>query len=256
MGARMYRPGLWSASVLADRDLGQRGPDPATVRVSARGRPWSALLRTNPLRWLAVAVLSTVVAGLLYAATTSAHPVPPAAPATVPAPAPQPVDVLQLHRIPAAAAAPAVVVPHAAKKTVVRATRSHTRVHTRARSRTSISSWRLPPSDGSRGAIALRWALAQVGTPYRFGAAGNGAFDCSGLVMASWKQAGVSLPHQSGAIASKGTRVPAGQWRPGDVVIMKHHVAIYAGNGKMVEAPKPGKTVRVVDTRGGTARRM
>jgi cell wall-associated NlpC family hydrolase len=127
--------------------------------------------------------------------------------------------------------------------------------HPRNRAGSSWSGW-VPPADGSRAGTVVTWALAQVGKPYVWGAAGPGSFDCSGLVMRAYQQVGVRLPHQSGGIAGRGRFVPAGQWQRGDVIAFPGHVALYIGNGQMVEAPHAGASVRVVKTRGGSARRI
>ncbi|WP_329109834.1 C40 family peptidase [Micromonospora sp. NBC_01699] len=111
-----------------------------------------------------------------------------------------------------------------------------------------------PPS-GAAGTV-VSYALAQVGKRYVYGASGPNSFDCSGLVAASYARVGIKLPHQSGAIASRGKRVPAGQWRPGDVIYTPGHVAIYLGNNRMVAATKPSTGVRIGTVRGGTAYRF
>ncbi len=108
---------------------------------------------------------------------------------------------------------------------------------------------------GDRSGV-LKFALSQVGKPYRRGGTGNGGWDCSGLVSAAYRSAGVSLPHSSGAIGREGRAVPAGQWRPGDVISSPGHVALYLGNGLMVEAANPHAGVRVTRVRPGTARRF
>lgn len=111
-----------------------------------------------------------------------------------------------------------------------------------------------PPS-GAAGTV-VNFALAQVGTPYVYGAAGPGSYDCSGLVMAAYARVGIKLPHQSEQIAARGRQVPAGQWQPGDVIHFPGHVAIYIGGGKMVEAANPSAGVRIAPLRGGTAYRF
>ena len=96
---------------------------------------------------------------------------------------------------------------------------------------------------------AVNFALAQVGKPYVFGAAGPGSFDCSGLTMAAWAAAGVSLPHNAAAQYSYGTHVAEADLQPGDLMFMYHpigHVTIYIGYGLMVSAPEPGDHVKVV----------
>ena len=106
-----------------------------------------------------------------------------------------------------------------------------------------------PSSDGApsqRALTALAYAKAQLGKPYVFGAAGPNAFDCSGLTMMAWRAAGVSLPHlvsaQYNAVAHK---VSISELEPGDLVMFYNmgHVGIYAGNGMVIHAPRPGKTV-------------
>lgn len=102
----------------------------------------------------------------------------------------------------------------------------------------------------------LAFALSKVGQRYRSGGTGNGGWDCSGLVSAAYRSVGVDLPHSSGGIGSRGQAVPAGQWQPGDVIHTSGHVALYLGNGMMVEAANPHAGVRVTTVRGGQARRF
>jgi len=99
-----------------------------------------------------------------------------------------------------------------------------------------------------RAAAAVRFAMAQVGKPYAYGAAGPSAYDCSGLTMAAWGAAGVALPHSSGAQTGSGTRVSESQLQPGDLVFYYSpvsHVGIYIGNGLIVNAENPSTGVRV-----------
>jgi peptidoglycan DL-endopeptidase CwlO len=107
------------------------------------------------------------------------------------------------------------------------------------------------PSDvpvSGRAAAAVNYALAQVGDSYVYGAAGPNAFDCSGLTMMAWAQAGVGLPHSSGAQYGSGPHIAMGDLRPGDLVFYYNpisHVGIYIGNGMIVHAANPGKGVIV-----------
>jgi cell wall-associated NlpC family hydrolase len=99
-----------------------------------------------------------------------------------------------------------------------------------------------------RAAIAIRYAMAQVGKAYVYGAAGPSAFDCSGLMMMAWAQAGISLPHSSSAQYGIGRHVASNDLQPGDLVFYYSpisHVAMYIGNGLIVEAANPGAGVRV-----------
>ena len=99
-----------------------------------------------------------------------------------------------------------------------------------------------------RASAAVNYALAQVGDAYVYGAAGPDAFDCSGLTMMAWAQAGVSLPHSSGAQQGSGTPVSSSSLQPGDLVFYYQpvsHVGIYIGGGKIVHAANPSTGVQV-----------
>ncbi|MFF2145291.1 NlpC/P60 family protein [Kitasatospora sp. NPDC058190] len=107
-----------------------------------------------------------------------------------------------------------------------------------------------PAAPGSsHGAAALAAAASKVGSPYVWGATGPGSFDCSGLMVWAFNQVGVSLPRTSQEQAGAGTRIGSdiSQAQPGDLLIFysdAHHVGIYAGNGQVLHAPKPGASVR------------
>jgi cell wall-associated NlpC family hydrolase len=105
------------------------------------------------------------------------------------------------------------------------------------------------PSAGSRaGAIAVQAALTRLGDPYVWAAAGPHAFDCSGLVVWSFEQAGLSLPHSSQQLALGGQPVALDQIRPGDVITYyddASHVGLYVGGGKIVHASTYGVPVAV-----------
>ncbi len=99
-----------------------------------------------------------------------------------------------------------------------------------------------------RASAAVGYAMAQVGDAYVYGAAGPNAFDCSGLTMMAWAQAGVSLPHSSSAQFSSGPRIAESALRPGDLVFYYSpisHVGIYIGNGMIVHAANPSTGVQV-----------
>lgn len=101
----------------------------------------------------------------------------------------------------------------------------------------------LPDVDASgRAAVAIRYAMAQVGKRYVYGAMGPSSYDCSGLTMRAWGAAGVGLPHSSRAQQGSGTRVAESELQPGDLVFYYSpvsHVALYIGNGMIVEARNP-----------------
>ena len=113
--------------------------------------------------------------------------------------------------------------------------------------------WRSGASAG-QGDIAANWALTQLGKPYLWGGAGPGSFDCSGLTMVAWAHAGVQLLHYTGYQWQEGPHLPLNQLRRGDLLFYAtntsdpstiHHVAIYIGNGMMVNAPYTGAFVRI-----------
>jgi cell wall-associated NlpC family hydrolase len=98
------------------------------------------------------------------------------------------------------------------------------------------------------GMVAVQAALTRIGSPYSWGASGPGSFDCSGLVMWAFGQAGVNLPHSSQALAQGGKPVAMDQMQPGDLITYysdASHVAIYIGDGMMVHASTYGTPVRV-----------
>jgi len=103
------------------------------------------------------------------------------------------------------------------------------------------------PASG-RAATALAFAKAQIGKPYVFGAAGPGSWDCSGLTMMAWRAAGVSLPHSAHEQYNVvGHKVSQADLQPGDLVMFysdMHHIGIYAGNGLVIHAPRPGTPVQ------------
>jgi peptidoglycan DL-endopeptidase CwlO len=105
------------------------------------------------------------------------------------------------------------------------------------------------PAPNGGAAAAVQAALSQVGKPYQWGAAGPDSYDCSGLTMWAWAHAGVSLPHSSQMQYAATARVSQSDWQPGDLLFFGspiHHVGMYVGGGRMVEAPYTGASVRVV----------
>jgi cell wall-associated NlpC family hydrolase len=111
------------------------------------------------------------------------------------------------------------------------------------------------PASGSRPARAVAFALRQRGKPYRWGAEGPSAYDCSGLTWAAWS-AGVPIPRTAAGQLASLPRI-TGRLQPGDLVIYpsdgpsRRHVALVVGRGRMVEALGHGVPVRQVPLRGG-----
>ncbi|HEY7147407.1 MAG TPA: C40 family peptidase [Streptosporangiaceae bacterium] len=112
-----------------------------------------------------------------------------------------------------------------------------------------------PGLSGSQLTAFLKAAESRLGLPYVWGAVGPGSFDCSGLVQWSLAQAGVTMPRVAADQARTGPRVPLGQLQPGDLLFYHtdptapsyiSHVAIYLGDGLMLQAPQPGMDVEVV----------
>ncbi|NGO14290.1 NlpC/P60 family protein [Streptomyces sp. HC44] len=100
----------------------------------------------------------------------------------------------------------------------------------------------------SRAAAAISYAYEKLGSPYVWGATGPDAFDCSGLMQAAYRSAGISLPRTTYAQIDAGERVSRSELRPGDLVFFYSsvsHVGLYVGNGQMIHAPNSSAPVRV-----------
>lgn len=105
-----------------------------------------------------------------------------------------------------------------------------------------------------RAGTAIKYALAQIGDRYVFGADGLTTWDCSGLTMRAFKAAGVSLPHSSRAQYRYGKAIPKNQLQPGDLVFFGKpisHVAIYLGPDRMLHAPRSGSRVKIANMNMG-----
>ncbi|MGN6251525.1 MAG: C40 family peptidase [Marmoricola sp.] len=109
-----------------------------------------------------------------------------------------------------------------------------------------------PAVSGSGVRAAIAYAEAQLGEPYLWAAAGPDRWDCSGLTMRAWQAGGISLPHYSVAQYDSGTPIAVSDARPGDLLFWSnngrpsgiHHVALYLGGGRFIEAPHTGSYVR------------
>ncbi|MEU2374736.1 C40 family peptidase [Streptomyces misionensis] len=100
----------------------------------------------------------------------------------------------------------------------------------------------------AEGEKAVAFATAQIGKPYVWGAAGPDSFDCSGLTSQAWAAAGRPIPRTSQEQWKQLKHIPVKDMRPGDLVIYfddASHVALYIGDGAIVQAPRPGRTVTV-----------
>ncbi|MFV0135117.1 NlpC/P60 family protein [Streptomyces sp. HMX87] len=97
-----------------------------------------------------------------------------------------------------------------------------------------------------RGRKAVEYATAQIGKPYQWGAEGPKAYDCSGLTSQAWAAAGQGIPRTSQAQWKQLRHVDVADMRPGDLIIYfedASHVGMYVGDGKVVHAPRPGRSV-------------
>jgi peptidoglycan DL-endopeptidase CwlO len=105
-----------------------------------------------------------------------------------------------------------------------------------------------PLPSGGGAAAAVRYAYAQIGKPYQFGADGPSSFDCSGLTMMAWRQGGIALPHSAAAQFGVGRHVTRAELQPGDLIFRYSpisHVAIYVGGGMQIAATHTGSTVKL-----------
>ncbi|HET7690243.1 MAG TPA: NlpC/P60 family protein [Nocardioidaceae bacterium] len=123
---------------------------------------------------------------------------------------------------------------------------AYDRLMAASRSGVRVDISNVPASGRAKAAVA--YAMAQVGDAYSYGGVGPSAYDCSGLTMMAWAQAGVGLPHSSAAQRGYGVPVSESQLQPGDLVFYYSpisHVGIYIGNGMIVHAANPSQGVRV-----------
>ena len=115
---------------------------------------------------------------------------------------------------------------------------------------------RILPSSGL-GGIAVDRAMIHLGKPYEYGGSGPGSFDCSGLTQDAWAAAGVSLSHGADLQWYESTRVSVDEVIPGDLLFFGdsvegiHHVAMYVGDGQMIEASTTGTPIRIRGWRSG-----
>lgn len=103
-----------------------------------------------------------------------------------------------------------------------------------------------------RAKTAIAFALAQIGDPYVYGGTGPDGWDCSGLMMKAWAAAGVSIPRVVGPQMGAAKSIPMNALQPGDLVAYGNmqHIGMYLGNGKVVHAPRPGKSVEITGLGG------
>ncbi len=121
-----------------------------------------------------------------------------------------------------------------------------------------------PPATGgsssgstSSAEVAIAWAKSKLGLPYLWGGTGPSGYDCSGLTQGAWRSAGVNLNRTSRDQYTQVQKISYDEMRPGDLIFYGtstqtssiYHVAMYLGNGQMIEAPKPGDVVKISSVR-------
>lgn len=205
-------------------------------------RPAHPHLRTHATRAAVVATTSAAAALLallpVSAAGPTVRPVAQTASATAPAPATG-IDPAAL--LAAAVPAPAAPAPAAGTRIAQVAVAPVAPAHPPA----------APAASARTSAVQL--ALSKVGSPYRWGATGPSAFDCSGLVKWAFEKSGIDVPRTSRALSREGTPVSRDDLQPGDLVFFYSpvsHVGIYLGDGQMVHASTSGKPVAVSSIEG------
>jgi cell wall-associated NlpC family hydrolase len=107
-------------------------------------------------------------------------------------------------------------------------------------------------SASGRAAKAIAFAKAQLGDPYVYGGTGPNGWDCSGLMQGSWRAAGVALPRVVGPQYAATRHIAMSQLQPGDLVFYgdMSHDGMYIGNGKVIHAPHPGRSVEITGLGG------
>lgn len=100
------------------------------------------------------------------------------------------------------------------------------------------------------GNAILSAAYSKLGTPYKWGAEGPNAFDCSGFVKWCYAKVGISLPHSSAGQKNAGTQISVSAAEPGDILWKSGHVGIYIGGGKYIHAPQTGDVVKISSVSG------
>jgi cell wall-associated NlpC family hydrolase len=111
-----------------------------------------------------------------------------------------------------------------------------------------------PPAAGAEaGLAAVAWARQQIGKPYQWGGSGPSSFDCSGLTSQAWlRGGGKAIPRVAADQYYFSTKIPYNQMRPGDLIFWGsdlHHVAMYSGNGMMIEAQRSGTNIHEIPIR-------
>jgi cell wall-associated NlpC family hydrolase len=138
--------------------------------------------------------------------------------------------------------APEPVVEEAPEASTATSSSSSNSSDTASESSASSTGASVPAS--ANGSQIVSIAARYVGVPYVSGGTSPGGFDCSGFTQYVFAQAGISLPRSSADQRYAGTVVPASQAQPGDLIWTPGHIAIYAGDGTQIDAPRPGKTIQ------------
>ncbi len=104
-----------------------------------------------------------------------------------------------------------------------------------------------PPYVPGSAGVAVNYAYGALGKPYVFASAGPNGYDCSGLTMAAWGAAGVSLPHNAAMQWDAVAHISRSEMQPGDLVFYSGlgHEAIYVGNNQVIHAPQAGELVQL-----------